>query len=173
MPRERIDDPDTEGLYVQVNWRAHDDDDTHDPGHVQISIHDERQDARVFELLDEAHDLIGMLTSVIRSGEADSETTQEARQKWRAKLDEFRAELTGTYVTLTPETIKPLLRTIHKAERQAWPRAVDPGSAAELAITGPPSLPVPGASGYPLVQRGGHLGVPDPALTLLDLDPHE
>jgi hypothetical protein len=157
MPREKINDPDTEGLYVQVNWRAHNEiPDSTAPGHVQISTHDERQDARVIELLEAAGSLLAGY------GEEMTGRERPGWSEWRAKffgdITEFRAELTGTYVTLTPETIGPLLRTIHKARRQVWPPEAATGSTTELARQGPPvipregELPAPGATGYPVTH---------------------
>lgn len=158
MPRDRFDDPDTPGLYAQVNCRRDNDDGRGVPGHLQISTHDERADARVLELLDEAREVINMLASALSSGERDSQTMIDARHEWRVRVDNFRAELTGTYVTLHSETTRKLIKALHRGENLARPPGAArlPGAldgvriprAGETPVAG--QLPAPGASGYPL-----------------------
>jgi len=121
MPREKIEDPGTPGLFVQVNWRRHDEVSGFDaPGHVQISTHNERQDVEVARLLDEAGTLLSFLTSVIASGEQLSERDHERLQAWRDRRVQYAPELTGTYITLTPETIRKLVRLLHRGRGQGY-----------------------------------------------------
>ena len=164
MPREKIPDPFTDGLYVMVNWRRAGEDPP-DP-YVQVSTHDERADARVRELLDSGARLVAALTSAVRSGETMSNDLEWVRAEWFWKLDTFRAELTGSFVTLTPGTAAHFNRTLHRARAQAWPPeslvsgALDqapsipaaPTSAAEHGVTGPAPMPPPGATGYQVSQ---------------------
>jgi hypothetical protein len=162
MPRDRFDDPDTPGLFVQVNCRrAADPEGGGTPGHLQISTHDERADARVRELLDEAGQLINMLTSAVRSGEQDSQTMIDARSTWRTKVDTFRAELTGTYVTLVPDTVRPLIKQLHRGWNLAYPGGAErvPGVLDGIELphvsdavrqASEPQPGVVGATGYKL-----------------------
>lgn len=159
MPRNRFDDPDTPGLYAQLNWRRHDEiPDSTAPGHIQISTHDEQADARVAELLDGAGRLVAMLVSAVRSGESMTRDDEWLVAEWKWKATTFRSELTGTYVTLNPDTQRGMIRTLHRAGNQVWPpRERTPGildgvsipRAAELAHEAV-DLPAPGATGYKL-----------------------
>lgn len=166
MPRDQFDDPETDGRYVQVNWRRaarpEDPDDPDadggSPGHLQISTHDERADARVLELLREADQLVAVLTSAVLSGEQDSPQMAEARTAWRTKVDTFRAELTGTYVSLDRDTSAKVIKSLHRGRNLAWPpriRVADALGGARIPrageiVVGTPELPLPGATGYPL-----------------------
>lgn len=161
MPRDRIDDPDTPGLYVQVNCRrANDAEGGGSPGHLQISTHDERADARVVELLGEA-------SALLHSG-GDDTTAEEGELRrwliaeWTWKLDNFRAELTGTYVTLTPDTSLQLVKLTHRGRNLAYPPGSPrvPGALDGVRIprageTSPQSLNPPGATGYRLPPTAG------------------
>lgn len=170
MPRDRIDDPDTPGLYVQVNCRrANDAEGGGSPGHLQISTHDERADLRALQLLEEADRLVAMLVSAVHSGEPDSQTMIDAREEWRAKWfptvpGNVRSELTGTYVTLDPETSLRLVKLIHRGRNLAHP----PGSPKVPGLLDGVRIPragevrnealdPPGATGYPLrdIHRQG------------------
>jgi hypothetical protein len=123
MPRKTIYDTQTEGLCVRVNWRRHDDPESSpgDPGYVQISTHNEREDALALELLEQAAWL--MAAGGEDTSAEDGEKICETRREWQARLEKFRSELTGTYVTLEPATMRSLLRTLHKSNMQAWDAA--------------------------------------------------
>jgi hypothetical protein len=58
MPRERFDDPTTEGRFTQVSWRRQPgldpDDQGSGPGYVQVSVHTPGNSAGEFADLDEA-----------------------------------------------------------------------------------------------------------------------
>lgn len=156
MPREKIPDHDTPGLYVQVNWsRLDEDEPATPPGHVQISTHDERTDARVFELLESARLII------TRGGDIPSEHVTWLVAEWQWRLDNFRAELTGSYVTLHPDTQRHLIRTLHRAGNQAWPEPHVTGVLDGVRIprageqVAPGELPPPGATGYPVARPLG------------------
>jgi hypothetical protein len=168
MPRNRYDDPDTPGLYVQVSCRRANDpnepaETASSPGHLQISTHDERADARAAELLGEARGLIAALVSTIKSGEAYSDELDKMRGDWMAKAVDFRAELTGTYVTLTRQTAKGVIRALHRGANLAWPPeelvtgalddvpyVQDPAPAETEQRTDRPGIVSPGATGYRL-----------------------
>lgn len=125
MPRKTIYDTQTEGLCVRVNWRKHDDPeaDPNDQGqrYVQISTHNERQDALALELLEQAAWL--MAAGGEDTSAEDGEKIREARREWQERFEQFRSELTGTYVTLEPATMRSLLKTLHRSNMQAWDAA--------------------------------------------------
>lgn len=156
MPRDRFDDPDTPGLYAQVNCRRDNDDGRGVPGHLQISTHDERSDARVLELLDRASDLL--YAGGDNTTAEEGELLRWLRARWTWEVANFRAELTGTYVTLHSETTRKLIKALHRGENLARPPGAArlPGAldgvriprAGETPAAG--QLPAPGASGYPL-----------------------
>jgi hypothetical protein len=167
MPRERFDDPNTPGLYVQVNWRRaarpEDPDDPDGeggaPGRLQISTHDERADARVLELLAEASRVVAAHTSALRSGEQDSDTMAAMREQWWARVERFRAELTGTYVDLQPYTARGLIKSLHRGRNLAFPPRVTSLVSEALSDVHIPragetpadgTLPTPGSTGYRL-----------------------
>jgi len=124
MTRQRIDDPHTPGLYVRVNWRKPDEMHEDDLPYVQLSTHNERADDPGNTLLLEAHGLLSFMASVTRSGEALSVEDEERLAGWFERLGKFRSELTGTYVHLEPATMRDVLKTLHKANRQTWPPAL-------------------------------------------------
>lgn len=172
MPRERFDDATTDGLYVQLNWRravpadAGPDDPDYEggsPGHLQISTHDERADARVRELVNSAAELIGALTSAVLSGERMSDELEGMRRAWVDALTRYRPELTGSYTSLDRSTALSLVRNLHRSIRQVWPptervsTVMDgvPLFASTLGAipANPPQEPPPdppGATGYRL-----------------------
>jgi hypothetical protein len=166
MPRDRIDDPDTPGLYVQVNCRPAEsgpggelEAGGGDPGHLQISIHDERRDARVLELLADASRIMAALDETAELEEQQSRDLAWLRAEWSQKCDTFRAELTATYVTLRPDTSRTLIRLLHRGRNKAYPpganripEVIDATPGIPRAGESPPAgtLPAPGASGYPL-----------------------
>jgi hypothetical protein len=158
MPRDRFDDPDTSGLFVQVNCRRDNDDGRGTPGHLQISTHDERADARISELLADGATIMAALYSAVRSGEPMIPDLEWLHGEWSWKVRTFRTELTGTYVTLDGETGRKLIKALHRGENLARPpgEARLPGAldgvriprAGESPAAG--QLPAPGATGYPL-----------------------
>jgi len=120
MPREKIGDPDTEDLYVQVNWRQHDEEPNPAMRYVQVSTHNERQDRESIRLLNEAGNLISFLVSVVRSGEVLSADDEERIAQWRTRVLTMTPELAAVYVTLNPKLVRQFVRIIHKANRQAF-----------------------------------------------------
>lgn len=169
MPRDRIDDPDTPGLYVQVNCRRHNDAEGGGPGHLQISTHDERADLRACQLLEEANRLIGEILPAVPSKSEWRQKLAEEVEAWRAKWlptvpGNARSELTGTYVTLGPDTSLQLVKLIHRGRNLAYP----PGSPKVPGLLDGVRIPragevrnealdPPGATGYPLrdIHRQG------------------
>jgi hypothetical protein len=156
MPRERFDDQATEGLSVQVSWRKPDDDGTGNPGYVQISTHDEQHDARVVELLDAGRKIMAALVDTADLEEQPSRDLAWLYAEWCWKISPggYRAELTGSYVTLDARARRELLKTLHKADRQAEPGqnqidVRDPLGGVVSTGQGGFAL-LPGATGYPL-----------------------
>jgi hypothetical protein len=95
----------------------------------------------------------------MRSGEQDSDTMLQAREAWWSKVNKFRAELTGTYVTLGPDTTRRLIKSLHRNRNKAYPpganripEVIDATPGIPRAGESPPAgaLPAPGATGYPL-----------------------
>lgn len=156
MPRDRYDDPETDGLFVQVNCRRDNDDGLGSPGHVQISTHDGQPFGRVVELIGTAGQLIGALLSAAKCAEQPSRDLEWLVGEWAWKVQTYNQELTGTYVTLTPETNKALIKTLHRFGNLAWPPveqvtgALDGVTIPRAGEQSPPgSLPPPGATGWP------------------------
>lgn len=98
--------------------------------------------------------------SSIDLGTQQSEEWREAAHQFllRAASRRTTEELMGVFAQLGPVGLKQTIRTLHKARGQAYGFDTDHGSAAELAESGPPSiprageLPVPGATGYPIAH---------------------
>jgi hypothetical protein len=130
MPRQRIQDPTTPGLYTQVSWRRHDEiDDFEAPGHVQVSTINERADTEIARLLDEAYALLS---------QNDEAIDMDRWMAWIDRQARFRDELTGWYASHDPETITELIKVLHKAKRQAFPsvppRIIRPNSWRALDV---------------------------------------
>lgn len=115
MPRQRVNDHTTEDLYVQVSWRRQDEiPESTAPGHVQIATINDRTDALVLQLLDEAVALLG---------QNDKDLQLDRWMAWIDKQARVRDELTGWYASLDAAAVGELTKTLHKAKRQAFPKA--------------------------------------------------
>jgi hypothetical protein len=155
MPREKIGDGDR---HIEVSWKRWDAE-LPGNGYVQVSTHDEQ--SRAIQLLGDGHRINSALMLAAECEEQPGRDLMWLHAEWCWKLDNFHAELTGSYVTLEPTGVRSLLDTLHKANRQS--REPEAGSAAALGATGPgtiypavtpPSmLPPPGATGYPVAGR--------------------
>jgi hypothetical protein len=123
MPRDRFDDPDTPGLYVQVNTRRPDGDpqapDTE--GHCQISTHDEQGATTAAGLLGWALGIISNVDAPESGWPSQPPEWREAARAWLDKVASHAPELTGTYITLTPDTARKLIKSLHRGINLAWP----------------------------------------------------
>jgi hypothetical protein len=119
MPRQKINDPTTSGLYTQVSWRRHDEIPDFDaPGHVQVATINERVDGLVNHLLSNAAKLLD------REQDPTSEQWRNGAAAWTEEWLTHAAELTGWYAELDEPNARALIRTLHKAMRQAFPGSV-------------------------------------------------
>lgn len=119
MPREKIGDPSTEGMYVEVKWRRHDEVPDFDAlGYVQIATLNERADNLVAELLGTADTLLAQAYAS-DSPDVDPEWVKAA-VAWRELYETHKPELTGWYVDLTPDTMRRLTRFLHRSRGQAY-----------------------------------------------------
>jgi hypothetical protein len=117
MPNHKVGDLTTPGRYAQVNWRR----DEHEPGYVQVSTHDATSPAA--ELIGAA---IGIISNVDAPEAGWPRQTAEWRQAARAWLDKATdPNLMGVYTHLDEAGIGRLIKTLHKAKRQAFGEVPD------------------------------------------------
>jgi hypothetical protein len=118
MPRETIPDFDTKGLGIQVRWRRHDEiPGSTAPGDAQIATLNDWSLSTVHDQFKSIRELLVELAE-----HPDYQELPLAGRVLDASKDAvcYFDLLTSTYVSLRPDTIRRLVKTLHKANRQAW-----------------------------------------------------
>lgn len=119
MPRDKFQDPTVSGRYAQINWRRRDEATDDTVPYVQISTHHEGE-STVSELLGQA---IGLLSNVDAPGGGwpnQSDEWREVVTAWLDRAAKHASETTGEYVQVGPDEIADVIKTLHKAKRQAF-----------------------------------------------------
>lgn len=112
MPREQISDHSTDVRKVEVTWRR----DENEPGYVQLATKDSASVAA---------ELIGTAVGIISNVDAPAADWPVQAEEWRTAarvwLDRAaQVDVDGTFAHLGPDECQHLIKTLHKAKRQAF-----------------------------------------------------
>lgn len=112
MPREQIGDHSTVTRRVEVSWRR----DENEPGYIQVATKDTASVAA--ELIGTAIGIISNVDAPVAGFPVQSEEWRQAARVWLDRA--AQADVDGTFAHLGPDECQHLIKTLHKAKRQAF-----------------------------------------------------